>query len=403
MRNVSIRVKVVFAIVAIMGVCGLASTALVRALYARSSRVASEEALRSAAADYEELERQDVARISALLDVLAANQALRDAFAAKDRDKLQAIAQPIHQVIKGDHGIGHWNFVDTDRRMFLRVHLPTKHSDLIERPALVKAMERREMSVGKELGKSAFALRVGKPVFVGGQLVGYMELGDEIERFLGQMKQQSGNDYAMFIQKKLIDGSEWARTRGTARNNWNDFADVVITNATTPEALVDAAAIAGAATPGRTLEEAVQDGKVFARGVFPVRDSSGNVVGGLVVRHDITALRDALSQGLVAALAFFAALAAAASVIAYLLVDRLIFRRLRAMMSAMEDASMRLAGGDYAVAGAVATGRKDEIGRFESFFGEFLALVANTLRALLERQRQAPRPAAPPAAGPRRA
>jgi len=399
MRSVSIRVKLVLVILVIMAVSAAASTVLVRALYARSSRAASAEALHGAAAAYEELERQDIARMSAIVDVLAAHPGIREAFAARDRDRLQAVSLPIHAALKAEHGIGHWNYVDSDtRRMFLRVHLPAKHDDVIERATLLKAMERREMSAGKELGKSAFALRVGKPVIVEGTLVGYIELGEEVDHFLARMRQQTGNDFAMFISKKLIDASEWARTRGTARNNWADFPDVVVVKSTTEDAIVDAAAVAGGGGSAQTLEEQARDGAVFARAVFPVRDSTGAVVGGLVVRHDISALYGSMWQGLLQAIAFFVVLAAVASLVAYLLVDRMIFRRLRAMMSMMEDASMRLAGGDYNVAGTMkGAASDDEIGHFETFFGTFLGLVGNTLRTLVERTRP-PRPPPPTSA-----
>jgi hypothetical protein len=401
--TLSIRSKLVLSIVMMMAVSAAASLVLVRTLYARTARGAAEQALAGAAAAYAELERNEVARMGAIVDMLNANPGIRDAFASRDRERLQAISLPIHAVLKGEHGIGHWNYVDSDtKRMFLRVHLPAKYDDVIERPTILKAIERREASAGKELGKSAFALRVGKPLVVEGKLVGYIELGEEIEFFLGRMKQQTGNDFAMFISKKRIDASEWARTRGTRRNSWEDLKDMVVVNATTEEPIVDQPAVEALGAESRTLDEQKKDSQVFARGVFPVKDSSGNVVGGLLVRHDITALNQSMWQGLLQALGFFVALAVVASIVAFFLVDRIIFRRLRAMMSTMEDASMRLAGGDYSVAGTVKASSEDEIGKFEGFFGNFLGLVGNTLRSLVERSRQrstqAQQPAAPPPA-----
>jgi len=385
----TIRAKLVLAIVVMMAVSAAASLVLVRALYLRSAHGAAEQALAGAAAAYAELERNEVARMGAIVDMLVQHPGVRDAFASHDRERLQAVSLPIHAVLKNEHGIGHWNYVDAEtRRMFLRVHLPAKYDDVIERPTLLKAIERREASAGKELGKSAFALRVGKPLVVDGRLVGYVELGEEIEFFLGRMKQQTGDDFAMFIQKKRIDASEWARTRGTRRNSWDDLKDVVVVNATSEDPLVDQAAVDALGTEGRTLAEQTRDSAVFSRGVFPVRDSSGNVVGGLLVRHDITPLNHAMWQGLLRALAFFVGLAIVASIVAFFLVDRIIFRRLRAMTTTMEDASMRLAGGDYSVAATVKASRKDELGQFEQFFGNFLGLVGNTLRSLVERSRQ---------------
>ncbi len=405
MPSLSIRTKLVLAIVVTLGVSGLASASRVRDLYLRSSQAAAEEALRSAAAAYEQLERNDVEKLSTALDVLVQIPGLRDAFAARDRERLQAVALPIHQALKADHGIGHWNFIEPDtHRMFLRPHLPAKFGDVIERPSLLRAMSRLEMSAGKELGKSEFALRVGRPFFgEGNRLIGYIELGEGITHFLGKMKAQTGNDLAMFIHKKLVDQSEWARTRGKERNGWDDFPDEVVVNGTTAEPIVDAAAIAGLASlpQGRILEEQQSGEAVYARGVFPVRDSSGAVVGGRVVRHDISALYRGMRQGLLRAVGFLLALTLLAAVLVYLLVDRLIFRRLQGMMSTMETLSERLAGGDYAVAEAAApSARDDEIGRFERFFAEFLGLVGSSLRGLAERSKQAARPpplrAAPP-------
>jgi hypothetical protein len=394
LRTVSIRFRLVLAIVVVLGISGLASAGLVRHLYGRSARAAAEGALRGAAASYAELERNDVERMSAILDAIAGNAEIRDAFAARDRDRLQAAALPIHLALKAEHGIGHWNFVETEtRRMFLRVHLPAKHDDLIERASLIKAMARREPSAGKELGKSAFALRVGKPLYAtDGRLIGYVELGEEVEHFLGRMKEQTGNDFAMFISKRLIDESEWVRTRKGGHNSWSDWPDVVVVNSTTVDPLVDQASIGGDSASGSILDEVEQGGAVYARGVFPVRDSSGVVVGGLVVRQDISKLHNDMLASLLTAVAFLLALAVIASVLVYLLVDRLIFRRLRAMMATMEDASMRLAGGDYAVGSSMPRVRADEIGKFETFFAQFLGFVGSTLSGMVDRQRQQARP-----------
>jgi hypothetical protein len=401
MRTPSIRAKLVIAIVLTLCASGLASTALVRALYARTARGAAEEALRGAASAYEDLERSDVEKLASIVDVVVANPALRDAFAAKDREKLQALTLPIHQVLKAEHGINHWNYIEPEtHKMFLRPHLPTKYGDVIERQSLIKAMSRLETSIGMELGKSEFALRVGRPFFADGKLIGYVELGEGIHHFLGKMKAQTGNDFAMFVSKKLMDQSEWGRTRGASRNNWNDFADVVVVNSTTQDSIVDAAAVAAGDT-GRILDEFEQNGSTYARGVFPVRESSGNIVGALVVRHDISALHADMRAGIVRALGFLIGLAIVASLLVYILVDRLIFRRLRGMMTTMEDLSVRLAGGDYSVAAAVAPARKDEIGAFETFFGEFLVLIGNTLRALADRVKQPARPSLPPPPAPR--
>ena len=399
MRSVSIRSKLVVAVVLILGASGAASALLVRSLYGRAVRTASEDALRSASTAYEDLERNDVEKLSTALDVLVGNAAIRDAFAARDRDRLLAATAAIHQTLKAEHGIGHWNFIEPEtRKMFFRVHLPNKFGDMIDRQGLQRAMARQETSAGKELGKSEFALRVARPFLADGKVIGYIELGEGIQHFLGRMKAQTGNEFAMFIAKKFIDQGEWARTRGSERNSWDDWTDVVVVNSTTQDPIVDASAIAGSGAVGQILGEDERASSMFVRGVVPVRDASGAVVGGLVVRHDITALNNGMRASLLLALGLLVGLALVASALIYLIVERLIFGRLRRMTGAMEDLSVRLAGGDYGVGAGVVAKSDDEIGRFEKFFGEFLVLVGNTLRSLADRKQAARQVGRPPAA-----
>ena len=67
------------------------------------------------------------------------------------------------------------------------------------------------------------------------------------------------------------------------------------------------------------------------------------------------------------------------------LVELLVLRRLQAMSKAMEDASMRLAGGDYDVV-TPAPAFNDEIGKFETFLGSFLGTIGATLREMEKRR-----------------
>jgi len=56
------------------------------------------------------------------------------------------------------------------------------------------------------------------------------------------------------------------------------------------------------------------------------------------------------------------------------------------MTRTMEDASIRLAGGDYGIGGSVSPAEPDEIGRFEAFLGSFLGTIGATLRQLEKRR-----------------
>jgi len=391
MRTLSIRLKLVLAVLLTMAVAGGSVAWLVRGAYQRGAWVASDQAVRAAAATFEDLERADTAKLSATMDGLLAHPGLREAFVARDRARLLALAAPIFQGLKTEHGITHWYFLEPEpsRRCFLRVHAPTKFDDVIDRTTLLRAVARRETAAGKELGRTAFALRVVRPFAIDGKLAGYLELGEEIDHFLGRMKAQSGDDVAMFISKKHLDQAEWARVRGAGRNTWAEWPEVVVVDSTSTEPIVDGVAIAAAGSGPALLEESDRGAQVFIRGAFPVRDASGQVVGGMVVRRDISAMHASMQMGVARALVLVAILALVAAALVYVLVDRLIFKRLKGVMSHMEEASLCLAGGDYDVGAGLQPARQDEIGAFESFFGTFLRHLGVTLRGLAARRQDA--------------
>jgi hypothetical protein len=392
--GLSIRAKLTLVTLLILGLSGLGSAGILYTVYRRSTNAASEEALKGAATAYDAIERYEAEKLSTALDVAIANTAIRDAFAARDRERLYALTGPVLQSLKAEHGINIFNFVEgePDRQMVvLRVQAPSRYGDTMRRANLGRAMEKHEVSAGKELGRNGFALRVARPYSVDGKIIGYVEMGEDIDAFLDKLKDQTGNDFAMFIQKKFMDATEYERSRGTARNNWSDFPEIVVVNHTAGEQdpIVDEVAIQALSEEGRILPLAERDNALYARGVFPVRDASGKLMGGLALRRDITKLRDGMRTSLLLAIAGAIILALVAAAMVYLSMDRLIFSRLEQMKSAMQDASMRLAGGDFSAGDAIPPSNDDEIGSFQAFLGEFLGVVRNTLADLTERLKQA--------------
>ena len=91
----SIRAKLVLAVSA--GMLALVATAgaLLRATGERSIRVASEQAIASAAQAYAAMERAHVEKLDTALRALSTNPALVDAFERRDRAKLTALVAPM--------------------------------------------------------------------------------------------------------------------------------------------------------------------------------------------------------------------------------------------------------------------------------------------------------------------
>lgn len=275
----------------LLGFAPLLALAILALGLARARAEPPSEPVRAAAAAFTRLERESVARLATALDALVADPALVEAYRSRDRERLLAVARPRFEALRGTHPITHWYFLDAEpaRTVFLRVHAPALHGDVVERDTLAQAIATRRFGHGKELGKTAFALRVVKPIWAGEEVVGYMELAEEIDHFLERMKRETGDDFGLLMAKERLDRAGLARVRRDDR--WEERAEVVLVVSTmwderciqlgAPLAKLPAR---GAAVPGWT------DGRrSFVGGAFPVRDATDRLAGALFVRHEVPA------------------------------------------------------------------------------------------------------------------
>ncbi len=390
MRNLSIKLKLSLAVVFCLGAIAIANALLARSKYEEDVRYAAEQAVKVAGQSFQRMEKHEVDKLSSTLDALLAEPNLTAYFAQRDRDHLYETAAPIFQELKQRHAVTHWYFIDPapSRACFLRVHRPELHDDVVDRATLQNAIRANDTAAGKELGKTAFALRVVRPFVSHGRLLGYMELGEEIDDFLTRMKAETGDDFGLVVEKQFLDEKAWASSRGARRNNWGDDPDVVAVDLTSADAPVVGASADVRDIPegGRYLAPIERGSLLFVRGVVPVLDAAGRKVGGLFVLHDVTALRDraAAERNRVNLVLGIVALA----MLALLLVifELLVFRRLIGMTKAMEDVSIRLAGGEYEIGNTLEPTANDEIGRFEGFLASFLGMIGATLRELEKRR-----------------
>jgi hypothetical protein len=280
----------------LLGLSALAPLALSATLASAPTGAAAagargEASLRSAAAAFAELERKDVAKLSAALDALLADPALVEPFRARDRERLLATARPILSRLRAELNVTHWYFLDPapDRTCFLRVHAPLLHGDVVKRETFSRAIATGQIGQGTELGQTAFAVRVVKPVRVGGEIVGYMELAEEIDHHLERMKERTGDDFALLVDKQRVDRAELARVRNDDR--WDERPDVVLVNSTMwDESSVKLGVpLAKLPSDGVVIGEWKDGPRAYVGGAFPLRDASDRVFGALFVRHAVGA------------------------------------------------------------------------------------------------------------------
>lgn len=169
-----------------------------------------QQVVKNAAGELSEALAEQSDTLDALEEVLLHDAGLREALKRQDRQALLAACGDIFAHLREDHNITHFYFHRPDRVNLLRVHKPEKNGDLIDRFTAIEAERTGQTTSGIELGPlGTFTLRVVQPVFDGETLIGYLELGKEIEDILAGIHDEHGVELAVSIRKNALDRVKW--------------------------------------------------------------------------------------------------------------------------------------------------------------------------------------------------
>ena len=236
--------------------------------------------------------------LNSVLDELDAHPALAEAMAAGDRQALLAASEPIFQRLRHQHEITHLYFHDPKRVNFLRTHCPPRHGDRIDRYTAIGAERTGNQDWGIELGPlGTFTLRAVRPWRVDGQLLGYLEVGQEIDRLIALLPEPTGADLVVLIQKNYLDRDGWqAGMEMLGRGgDWDALPHHAVIDQTLKVSPTELRPWLQAAGPPQAEGPVhLAWGPQSRTGVFlPLRDAGGRRVGSLLTLSDMTASRKA--------------------------------------------------------------------------------------------------------------
>lgn len=231
---------------------------------------------------------------------------IQSAWLAKDRDRLYQACQANFASLQKNQRITHLYFTDLDKKVFLRVHNPKKFGDLIDRYTMNEAARTIKRSVGVEFGiHHNFTLRNVHPWFVDDKLVGYVEMGEEIDHFLPHVADLVGAHVFATFKKSLICRDKWEEgiTLYHHDSQWNILEHSVVIGKTMEHmpSELDPYLNRQDDTTGQLFN--FTDGDIqYMGGYVELRDVSGAHVGKLVVLKDVTLNRKEILNYLFAVL-----------------------------------------------------------------------------------------------------
>ncbi len=254
-------------------------------------------------------ERFEILQI--LIQQLGRDRDLSRAYRSGDREALYQAALPIFRGIAPRHRITHFYFTGADRVNFLRVHDRQRHGDVIDRFTMREAVRTGRFAKGLELGPlGTLTLRLVAPWRADGEIIGYIELGQEIEDSIDGLTTALPTEVAIAVRKDFLDRKQWRAGMSMLGRDvdWDLAEDHVLVNMNVnqvpPEALGRLLRQDGeAVTVARTMT--TRDGSATRVLLTPLVDAGGQDIGRLVFFLDVTTFRAAFWKSVAAIIAIF--------------------------------------------------------------------------------------------------
>ena len=232
------------------------------------------------------------AMMSSVAEFIADQRRFQVAMENDDREMLVQHGTALHQRLYHQQQITHFYFHTPDGRNFLRVYQPDNLSASPPRFTMQAAIERGEPVAGLELGgNGTFTLRLVYPWYIDKQLLGYIELGQEIDPILRELKEVTAIDFVVTLNKAFLERDSWEigmQMLGRAAD-WDLLADSVVIDKTLP---MDSTTIAELISDENLYRDhgvvARVDERTYRGRVFPLEDVAGHTVGDFVLFDDLT-------------------------------------------------------------------------------------------------------------------
>jgi signal transduction histidine kinase len=248
----------------------------------------------AAAKLFEQKLGKDANLMRAVLRAMTTNRALEKAFRDRDRASLARQTGPLFETLRNEHRITHLYFTGADLINLYRVHSPDEFGDEIDRMTMLKARDQAAAASGLELGPlGTLTLRMVVPWQHNEKVFGYLEIGEEVEHLIDEIRDSLTVDLAVLVDKKFLRPEQWQRglVMMQRQGDWQRFATHVALAQTSEQlpATFDKRMLDGLLAGRNAVIE--DGGRSLHLALVPLKDAGGRHIGELVVIRDIGGLQ----------------------------------------------------------------------------------------------------------------
>ena len=205
------------------------------------------------------------------------------------------------------------------------MHSPGEFGDEIDRMTMKKARDHAAAASGLELGPlGTLTLRMVTPWRRDGEVFGYLEIGEEVEHLIDEIRDSLTVDLAVLVDKKFLRPEQWRRGLGMMQRtgDWERFATHVALAQTSEQlpAAFDRQMLGGLLAGRNAVIE--DGGRSLHVALVPLEDAGGRHIGELVVIRDIAGLQATFRRSIITVMLVSLLVAAGVLAIFYFALDR---------------------------------------------------------------------------------
>ena len=146
------------------------------------------------------------------------------------REQIAQLYKDSFSNLSKEFSVTHYYFHLADLTNLVRLHAPSRYGDKINRVTANQAFATQEPYYGMELGVlGTFTLRVVHPIHHNKELIGFIELGMELEDIISQMRSENFSHWAILLNKALLSKKDWVHGTSVfgSESNW-DFSETQV-------------------------------------------------------------------------------------------------------------------------------------------------------------------------------
>ncbi|TYT74009.1 PAS domain S-box protein [Desulfobotulus mexicanus] len=246
--------------------------------------------------------------LRAAAQIIAMDKGMQETMKEGNREQLLSDWRETGKILSQNNGISHFYFWNARRESLIRIYNPDKLGGINNRFTALQAERNQKASSGLELGSlGTFTLRVVQPVFSKGELLGYVELGKEIEDLLQALhKENSTTEIAISIFKSELQRDDWERGMELLKReaDWERLPHSVLIYASMGrlpdmfDGLANHDQVKG--HDHKLVDQEVQsEDRSWRVMALPLHDASGREVGDLLIINDISSIKAAFSKDII--------------------------------------------------------------------------------------------------------